>query len=90
MDNVEILSSGELSQIKENLKQVEDQVKLFAQKAIDTEKDRNDQELDLLNIAPKKANWDLKRSLEEKMEPLNLKTRQAIVEIIKNKSKNSQ
>lgn len=36
-----------------------------------------------LNIAPKKANWDLKRDVEKKLEKLNRRTQRAIVEIIR-------
>lgn len=36
-----------------------------------------------LNIAPKKANWDLKRDVEKKLDKLNRRTQRAIVEIIR-------
>ncbi|CBN74611.1 conserved unknown protein [Ectocarpus siliculosus] len=36
-----------------------------------------------LNIAPKKANWDLKRDVEKKLEKLDRRTQRAIVEIIR-------
>lgn len=36
-----------------------------------------------LNIAPKKANWDLKRDVEKKLEKLSRRTQRAIVEIIR-------
>ena len=36
-----------------------------------------------LNIAPKKANWDLKRDVEKKLEKLNRRTQRAIVDIIR-------
>ncbi|CAM9362962.1 unnamed protein product [Choristocarpus tenellus] len=36
-----------------------------------------------LNIAPKKANWDLKRDVEKKMEKLNRRTQRAIVELLR-------
>ena len=38
---------------------------------------------ELLNIAPKKPNWDLKRDITKKMDKLNRRTQVAIVEIIK-------
>uniref|UniRef100_A0A7S2GKY8 Coiled-coil domain-containing protein 12 n=1 Tax=Octactis speculum TaxID=3111310 RepID=A0A7S2GKY8_9STRA len=38
---------------------------------------------DLINIAPKKPNWDLKRDVMKKMEKLNRRTQMAIVELIK-------
>lgn len=41
-----------------------------------------------LNIAPKKANWDLKRNVEKKMEKLNRRTQRSIVEIIRTRIEN--
>ncbi len=38
---------------------------------------------DLMNIAPRKANFDLKRDLSVKMEKLSKRTKYAIVELIK-------
>lgn len=38
---------------------------------------------DLLNIAPKKPNWDLKRELERKMAKLERKTQEAIHTLIR-------
>ena len=37
----------------------------------------------MLNIAPKKPNWDLKRDIAKKMEKLNRRTQVAIVGLIK-------
>lgn len=36
----------------------------------------------LLNIAPKKANWDLKRDIQGQLDKLERRTQKAIVEII--------
>jgi len=36
----------------------------------------------LLNVAPKKANWDLKRDVEKKLEKLERRTQRAILEIM--------
>jgi len=36
-----------------------------------------------LNIVPTKANWDLKRDLQKKMQSLNLKTEKAIISLLK-------
>lgn len=44
----------------------------------------------VLNVAPKKANWDLKRDIAERMEMANKQTQQAIVELIQEKLKNQQ
>ena len=39
----------------------------------------------MLNIAPRKPNWDLKRDLGAKMERLNKRTKYAIVQLIKHR-----
>lgn len=36
----------------------------------------------LLNIAPKKANWDLKRDIQPQLDKLERRTQRAIVQII--------
>lgn len=38
-----------------------------------------------LDVAPKKANWDLKQHIAKKLEKLERRTQQAIVEMIKEK-----
>lgn len=38
---------------------------------------------DTLNVAPRKANWDLKRDISKKMNVVNRRTQKAIVELIK-------
>jgi len=38
-----------------------------------------------LDVAPKKANWDLKQHIAKKLEKLERRTQQAIVELIKEK-----
>jgi len=38
-----------------------------------------------ITIAPKKANWDLKRDLERKLERLDSKTQRVIVELMRDK-----
>lgn len=39
-------------------------------------------EQDLFNIAPKRANWDLKREMEKKLAKLDRKTQEAIHTLI--------
>jgi len=39
-------------------------------------------EQDLFNIAPKRANWDLKREMEKKVAKLDRKTQEAIHTLI--------
>lgn len=46
-------------------------------------KDFELQQKEPLTIVPKKANWDLKRSYERKMEKMNKKTEEAISKLIK-------
>lgn len=36
----------------------------------------------LVNVAPKKANWDLKRDVEKKLAKLERRTQRAILEIM--------
>ena len=51
----------------------------------ETGDDRAGRSGDLLNIAPRKPNWDLKRDLGAKMERLNKRTKYAIVQLIKHR-----
>eukprot|EP00457_Paulinella_chromatophora_P011246 gb/GEZN01011376.1/.p1 GENE.gb/GEZN01011376.1/~~gb/GEZN01011376.1/.p1 ORF type:complete len:180 (-),score=57.82 gb/GEZN01011376.1/:584-1123(-) len=44
----------------------------------------------VLNIAPKKANWDLKRDAKPKIDILNLMTQRAVLELIKVKVEQQQ
>lgn len=53
---------------------------LFARSSALSQEAQDEEEL---NIAPKKANWDLKRDVEKKLEKLNRRTQRAIVEIIR-------
>jgi coiled-coil domain-containing protein 12 len=43
------------------------------------------QQKEPLVIAPKKANWDLKRNFEAKLQKINKKTEEAIIKLIKSK-----
>jgi len=43
---------------------------------------------ELLNIAPRKPNWDLKRDVAKKMEKLQRRTQLAIVDMIKDRIAN--
>ena len=36
----------------------------------------------LVNVAPKKANWDLKRDIEKKLDKLERRTQRAILEVM--------
>eukprot|EP01116_Phalansterium_solitarium_P021817 TRINITY_DN6952_c0_g1_i1.p1 TRINITY_DN6952_c0_g1~~TRINITY_DN6952_c0_g1_i1.p1 ORF type:complete len:155 (+),score=36.91 TRINITY_DN6952_c0_g1_i1:80-544(+) len=46
-----------------------------------------DPDLTVLTIAPKKANWDLKRDLEPKLRKLETRTQRAIIEMLREKLK---
>ncbi len=43
-----------------------------------------------LDVAPKKPNWDLKRDITKKLEKLERRTQQAIVEMIREQVANSE
>ncbi len=47
------------------------------------EASRNRAELDLANLAPKKANWDLKRDVERQMAYLDKRTSLVIVALVR-------
>lgn len=44
----------------------------------------------MLNIAPRKPNWDLKRDVAKKMEKLDRMTQKAIVELLREKIANQE
>ncbi|KAF2741991.1 hypothetical protein M011DRAFT_522441 [Sporormia fimetaria CBS 119925] len=48
-----------------------------------TAEEKEEKPLDLFQLQPKRPNWDLKRDLEEKMRPLNVKTENAIARIVR-------
>ncbi|KAG1681271.1 Coiled-coil domain-containing protein 12 [Nymphon striatum] len=45
------------------------------------------EEVDLVNLAPRKPDWDLKRDVAKKLERLEKRTQRAIVEIIRDRIK---
>ena len=42
-------------------------------------------EIDIVNLAPRKPDWDLKRDVSKKLEKLDRKTQKAIAEIIRDR-----
>lgn len=42
-----------------------------------------DPAMDMDNIVPRKGNWDMKRSLAPKLERLELRTKKALVELVR-------
>ncbi|KAI8067082.1 mRNA splicing factor [Gongronella butleri] len=45
--------------------------------------EKETEEVDLFNLAPKKANWDLRRDVEKKMRRLDRRTQRAILDLIR-------
>ncbi|KAJ3340142.1 Coiled-coil domain-containing protein 12 [Gonapodya sp. JEL0774] len=76
-----------------HLKTLEEEVALFAKEALDQEEQRKKEVYlanveehtwqDIFNLAPRKANWDLKRDLQKKLVRLERKTQSSIAEIIR-------
>jgi len=62
---------------------VEKAVEGLAEKIVREEAEQRLQDLDLLNIAPKRPNWDLKREMERKLAKLDRKTTEAIHTLIR-------
>ncbi|KAG9097275.1 hypothetical protein FRC06_007732 [Ceratobasidium sp. 370] len=62
---------------------VEKQIAGLAEMIITDEEVKRNEELDLLNIAPKRPNWDLKRDLEKKLVKLERQTQRAIHTLIR-------
>ncbi|KAI7849659.1 mRNA splicing factor [Circinella umbellata] len=62
---------------------VESQTKDFTKEALAAAAEQEKEEVDLINLQPKKPNWDLKRDVEKKLERLDRRTQRAILEIIR-------
>ncbi|KAF8478510.1 mRNA splicing factor [Russula ochroleuca] len=62
---------------------LERNVKGLAEQIIAEDEAKRAQDLDLLNIAPKRPNWDLKREMEKKVAKLERQTQQAIHTLIR-------
>jgi len=62
---------------------VEKNVAGLTEQIIAEDEERRAQELDLLNIAPKRPNWDLKREMEKRMAKLERKTQEAVHTLIR-------
>ncbi|KAJ3222053.1 Coiled-coil domain-containing protein 12 [Clydaea vesicula] len=74
--------------IIEEVGAIEKQVKEFENDAKKAEESRI-KELDLYNLAPKKADFDLKRDLDKKLEKLEKKTKSSITQLIRERLKAS-
>ncbi|KAH9981136.1 cwf18 pre-mRNA splicing factor-domain-containing protein [Lactifluus volemus] len=62
---------------------VEKNVQGLAEHILVQDEAKRVQDLDLLNIAPKRPNWDLKREMEKKLARLERQTQQAIHTLIR-------
>ena len=54
------------------------------------EEEKQDKPFDLFKLQPKKPNWDLKRDLEKRLQPLNVKTDNAIAKLVRERIAKSQ
>ncbi|WVQ63162.1 hypothetical protein V865_006567 [Kwoniella europaea PYCC6329] len=62
---------------------VEKNVEGLAEQIIKEDEEKRKEELDLFNIQPKRANWDLKRDMNNRMSKLDRKTNEAIATIFR-------
>jgi len=62
---------------------LESNVKGLAEQIVAEDEAKRAQDLDLLNIAPNRPNWDLKREMEKKLAKLERQTQQAIHTLIR-------
>ncbi|OCF31746.1 coiled-coil domain-containing protein 12 [Kwoniella heveanensis BCC8398] len=62
---------------------VEKAVEGLAEQIIQEDEEKRKEELDLFNIQPKRANWDLKRDMTNRMAKLDRKTNEAIATIFR-------
>ncbi|KAJ8461863.1 hypothetical protein ONZ45_g18143 [Pleurotus djamor] len=61
---------------------IEQNVQGLAEKIVNEDEERRAQELDVFNIAPKRANWDLKREMDKKLARLERRTQESIHTLI--------
>ncbi|XP_061176243.1 coiled-coil domain-containing protein 12-like [Saccostrea echinata] len=74
----ENLQESKLPQVKPS--DVTDKIKLHLEAAT---VEKGIEEVDLVNLAPRKPDWDLKRDVAKKLEKLERKTQRAIAELIR-------
>ena len=76
----------------ENVETLEDRAEILAAEAKKRSENeaKEDQQLDLFKLQPKKPNWDLKRDLDKKMERLNTRTNNAISRLVKERIEEQQ
>ncbi|KAH8549570.1 mRNA splicing factor [Umbelopsis sp. PMI_123] len=66
---------------------VEQETRNITKEALEEAERLQKEEIDLFSLAPKRANWDLKRDVEKKLESLDKLTQRAIAEIIRERLK---
>ncbi|KAI9279935.1 cwf18 pre-mRNA splicing factor-domain-containing protein [Umbelopsis sp. AD052] len=66
---------------------VEQETRNITKEALEEAERMHKEEIDLFSLAPKRANWDLKRDVEKKLETLDKRTQRAIAEIIRKYSR---
>ncbi|KAG8835360.1 hypothetical protein FRC17_003843 [Serendipita sp. 399] len=62
---------------------IEKNVDGLVESILDADKQRQEAELDLMNIAPKRANWDLKRDLNKKLASLEKANKEAVYTLVR-------
>lgn len=70
--------------------QAEEIARSTAEKAAQDEQAAAESGLDLFKLQPRKPNWDLKRDLDEKMKVLNVRTKNAITRLVRERIENAQ
>jgi coiled-coil domain-containing protein 12 len=91
--NQDIASEVETPEV--NLKRrttdtVERAVAGLTDQVLATEEERQKAEMDLFTLAPRKANWDLKRDVEKKLAKLERQTQACIIELIRQRLQGEQ
>ncbi|KAG2186026.1 hypothetical protein INT43_002464 [Umbelopsis isabellina] len=81
-DNVNIATPKDINNT------VELETKNLTKEALEEAERMQKEEIDLFSLAPKRANWDLKRDVEKKLERLDKRTQRAIAELIRERLKN--
>ncbi|RUS17666.1 cwf18 pre-mRNA splicing factor-domain-containing protein [Endogone sp. FLAS-F59071] len=62
---------------------VETEVHNITAQVLEEAEKKQQEEVDLFNLAPKKPNWDLKRDVEKKLARLDRRTQTAVAELIR-------
>lgn len=75
---------------KSTLEQQAAAIEQSAIEAEEAEKDKAEEIVDLFKLQPKKPNWDLKRDLDRKLEILNVRTDNAIAQLVRERIEGSK